>query len=80
MALGYSDLLNEMVNAKQANGAASTGRERILDLQPESLHQRMPLVMGSAEAVQRIAQLCSDPRPVASSTAPLFAQRGFFRT
>ena len=65
---------------EQANGAASTGRERILDLQPESLHQRVPLVMGSSEAVQRIAQLCSDPRPVASSTAPLFAQRGFFRT
>jgi fructose-1,6-bisphosphatase I len=65
---------------EQANGAASTGRERILDLQPESLHQRVPLVMGSSETVQRIAQLCSDPRRVASSASPLFAQRGFFRT
>ena len=30
-----------------AGGAASTGRERILDIQPTELHQRVPLVLGS---------------------------------
>ena len=33
--------------AEQAGGAATDGIRRILDLQPESLHQRVPLVIGS---------------------------------
>ena len=36
---------------EQAGGRASTGAERILDLQPESVHQRVPLVIGSARDV-----------------------------
>ncbi|MDY6953545.1 MAG: class 1 fructose-bisphosphatase [Thermodesulfobacteriota bacterium] len=38
--------------AEQAGGAASTGRERILDMEPEHLHQRVPVFMGSAADVQ----------------------------
>ncbi|MCI0625714.1 MAG: class 1 fructose-bisphosphatase [Acidobacteria bacterium] len=34
-----------------AGGRASTGKQRILDLQPESIHQRTPLVIGSREDV-----------------------------
>jgi fructose-1,6-bisphosphatase I len=37
--------------AEQAGGAASTGTERILDIQASSIHQRVPLVIGSAEDV-----------------------------
>lgn len=37
--------------AEQAGGRASTGRERILDIQPTALHQRTPLVIGSTEDV-----------------------------
>jgi fructose-1,6-bisphosphatase I len=33
--------------AEQAGGAASDGRRRILDLEPTSLHQRTPLILGS---------------------------------
>jgi fructose-1,6-bisphosphatase I len=33
---------------EQAGGRASTGRERILDVRAEAIHQRLPLVMGSA--------------------------------
>lgn len=36
---------------EQAGGRASDGRQDILDIQPESLHQRVPLYMGSAEFV-----------------------------
>jgi fructose-1,6-bisphosphatase I len=36
---------------EQAGGRASNGRERILDIQPESLHQRTPLFIGSQEDV-----------------------------
>jgi fructose-1,6-bisphosphatase I len=32
---------------EQAGGAATDGRNRILDIQPEALHQRTPLVIGS---------------------------------
>ena len=38
--------------AEQAGGAASDGERRILDLIPESLHQRTPLIIGSLEDVQ----------------------------
>ena len=36
---------------EQAGGAASTGTERILDIQPTSLHQRVPLIIGSRDDV-----------------------------
>lgn len=39
---------------EQAGGAASTGRERILDVIPEKLHQRVPVVLGSASEVERV--------------------------
>ena len=38
--------------AEQAGGAASTGEKRILDIQPTSLHQRVPLIIGSSEDVE----------------------------
>jgi fructose-1,6-bisphosphatase I len=37
---------------EQAGGAASTGVQRILDLQPSSLHQKVPLIIGSREDVR----------------------------
>ena len=40
--------------AEQAGGAGSTGSERILDVQPELLHQRTPLIVGNADVVERV--------------------------
>jgi fructose-1,6-bisphosphatase I len=37
--------------AEQAGGKASNGREPILEIQPQELHQRAPLFIGSAEDV-----------------------------
>jgi fructose-1,6-bisphosphatase I len=37
---------------EQAGGAASDGTQRILDIQPDSLHQRTPLFIGSAPLVE----------------------------
>jgi fructose-1,6-bisphosphatase I len=37
---------------EQAGGKASTGTTRILDVQPTTLHQRTPLLIGSAEDVK----------------------------
>ncbi|WP_417499511.1 class 1 fructose-bisphosphatase [Methylophaga sp.] len=39
---------------EQAGGASSTGRERILSLQPESIHQRVPVILGSKHEVERL--------------------------
>lgn len=36
---------------EQAGGSASTGTERILDIQPTALHQRVPLIIGSKQDV-----------------------------
>jgi fructose-1,6-bisphosphatase I len=40
---------------EQAGGAGHTGRERILDIKPEGLHQRVPVVLGSKNEVERVA-------------------------
>lgn len=36
---------------EQAGGKATTGTMRILDVEPKALHQRVPLIIGSAEDV-----------------------------
>jgi len=40
---------------EQAGGASTTGRERILDIQPSKLHQRVPVILGSKNEVERVA-------------------------
>jgi fructose-1,6-bisphosphatase I len=54
--------------AEQAEGSATDGLNRILDIVPHSLHQRTPLVIGSredvgfvADALRRTASPSSDP-------------------
>ncbi len=39
---------------EQAGGASSTGDKRIMDIEPEALHQRVPVVLGSRSEVQRV--------------------------
>ena len=39
---------------EQAGGASTNGRERILDLQPTQLHERVSVVLGSKNEVERI--------------------------
>jgi len=41
---------------EQAGGAATNGTERILDLQPSQLHQRVSVVLGSKKEVERVTQ------------------------
>ncbi|XP_035632560.1 fructose-1,6-bisphosphatase 1-like [Oncorhynchus keta] len=37
---------------EQAGGMATTGEMNVLDIQPENIHQRVPVVLGSPEDVQ----------------------------
>ena len=48
--------------AEQAGGAATTGRQRILDVEPTGLHQRVPVFLGSKHEVDRITAYHSDAR------------------
>ena len=66
---------------EQAGGAASTGHERVLDVRPASLHQRVPLIFGSRNEVERIERYHRD----LGGQGPgfddsLFSTRSLFRT
>lgn len=63
---------------EQARGAATDTVERILNIKPESLHQRVPLVFGAANEVIRIARYHLEPNEIAERS-PLFGNRGLFR-
>jgi fructose-1,6-bisphosphatase I len=63
-----------------AGGAATTGRQRILELAARTPHQRVPLIMGSMRGVSDVAAIHEGIEPMFdSSDAPLFARRGLFR-
>ena len=46
--------------AEQAGGAVSSGRLRILDIQPERLHQRTPLIIGNKDIVEQTVSILGD--------------------
>ena len=46
--------------AEQAGGKASDGARRILDLQPETLHQRCPFFVGNTSMVDDIERFIRD--------------------
>lgn len=41
---------------EQAGGKASTGYKRVLEIQPEKIHQRIPIVMGSKNMVEKVEE------------------------
>jgi fructose-1,6-bisphosphatase I len=47
---------------EQAGGAASTGLERVLDVEPKHLHQRVPVFIGSAADVRFADELLQGKR------------------
>ncbi|UXH79619.1 class 1 fructose-bisphosphatase [Roseateles amylovorans] len=48
---------------EQAGGAATNARERILDLQPTQLHERVSVVLGSKKEVERITAYHLEAKP-----------------
>ena len=66
------------ISIEQAGGSATDSLERILDLVPEDLHQRVPLVFGSSREVARIGRYHTDPSNI-GERHPLFGNRGLFR-
>jgi fructose-1,6-bisphosphatase I len=41
---------------EQAGGASTNGRERILDIQPQQLHERVSVILGSKKEVERVTR------------------------
>ena len=59
---------------EQAGGKASTGTQRILDLQPTSLYQRIPVFLGSADDIleleESLRSTTNQEKTVQSSAPP----------
>src|SRR5579875_2484289 len=64
---------------EQAHGAATNGLTRIMELEPVGLHQRTPLVFGSADEVARLVAYYSSKLAV-GERSPLFGRRSLFRS
>lgn len=45
---------------EQAGGRAIDGKQRILDIEPKNLHQRVPIYIGSASAVNMVEKFIAD--------------------
>ncbi len=67
---------------EQAGGKASTGRERLLDIVPTGIHQRVPVILGSREEVERLDRYHDEYARGEDTvfTTPLFNARSLFRT
>ena len=63
---------------EQAGGRASTGETPMMSVQPTSLHQRIGLVFGSKNEVDRIERYHAEPVQH-ELKIPLFAERSLFR-
>lgn len=84
--LGHVHLLTQAnpiaMLIEQAGGAASTGRVSVLDVQPEHIHQQVPLILGVRLDVERLQgyHTAYDRGESMAFEAPLFRQRSIFRT
>jgi fructose-1,6-bisphosphatase I len=64
---------------EHAGGMASDGIRRILDVTPQGIHDRIPLVFGSGDKVMRVRRYLLEETKD-SEPSPLFGRRGLLRT
>jgi fructose-1,6-bisphosphatase I len=64
---------------EQAGGRAINGTQRILDLVPDELHERTPLIFGSSEEVARVTHFIQESESL-NNRMPLFGERGLFHS
>ncbi|MHA1523084.1 MAG: class 1 fructose-bisphosphatase [Alphaproteobacteria bacterium] len=63
----------------QAGGAASDGRDDIMNLLPQELHQRVPLIFGSAQKIGDVVSYHTNQH-TKGAHSPLFGRRGLLRS
>lgn len=64
---------------EQAGGAASTGTQRILEIQPKDIHERVPMIFGSCHEVELVGQYYADLNPY-HERPQLFGNRSLLRS
>lgn len=67
---------------EQAGGLATTGRERVLEIRPTELHQRIGFIFGCRDEVERIVRYHAEGADKDDSDShhnPLYGPRGLFR-
>jgi fructose-1,6-bisphosphatase len=64
---------------EQAGGSASTGREPLLEITPTTLHERIGMIFGARDEVERIESYHRDYNDF-EYDAPLFGTRTLFRS
>ncbi len=66
---------------EQAAGIATTGRERILDVVPEQIHQRIGVILGSRNEVERVERYHQefDAGTDKAYSSPLFKERSLYQ-
>lgn len=63
---------------EQAGGAASTGEQRIMEIQPADIHERIPMIFGSLHEVELVEQYYADLNPY-HERPQLFGNRTLLR-
>jgi fructose-1,6-bisphosphatase I len=64
---------------EQAGGAATTGHEEIMEVEPSDLHERVPLIFGSHNEVRLLNHYYEEANPY-HERSQLFGKRGLFRS
>ncbi|PZS20889.1 MAG: class 1 fructose-bisphosphatase [Pseudonocardiales bacterium] len=66
---------------EQAGGSASTGRERVMEVQPDGVHQRVPFIFGSRNEVELIESYHREDTEDTDNSfdSSLFNTRSLFR-
>lgn len=64
---------------EQAGGLASTGRERLMEVVPQDLHQKVPVIFGSRAEVELIERYHRDHAEPSTDDFSLFNTRSLFR-
>lgn len=65
---------------EQAGGKSSTSSERIMDIVPEHIHQRVPVIIGTAQEVSLVERYTQtyDSGDAQKGYSPLFGERSLF--
>ena len=50
-------ILNKAYIIEKAGGLATTGTQRVLDIHPKSIHERVPIFLGSREDDEEVIEL-----------------------
>ncbi|GAA1127107.1 class 1 fructose-bisphosphatase [Nocardioides aquiterrae] len=64
---------------EQAGGRATTGRQRVLEVQPTDVHQRIGLIFGCRDEVERIERYHERADGSDDQGSPLYGFRGLYR-